>query len=129
MGNKNILAKYGLENDGMEVSIKKETENSEIVNKETVQQAIKDGIIAAKERTPEETEKMKQLVTVLESIRASLENVSTNDNVDDTIKVTKTAVDALLVSNDLDPLEDSETISIAKENISKRINFIKESLK
>lgn len=129
MGNKNILAKYGLENDGMEVSIKKETENSEIVNKETVQQAIKDGITAAKERTPEETEKMKQLVTVLESIRASLENVSTNDNVDDTIKVTKTAVDALLVSNDLDPLEDSETISIAKENISKRINFIKESLK
>lgn len=128
MGKKKIAAKYGLENDELEVTLKEETPGSEIVDKKAVQQAIQEGIKAAQERTPEETEKMKQLVTVLESIRASLENVNPEQNTDDTVKITKTAVDALLVSNDMEPLEESENISVTKENISKRISTIKKSL-
>ena len=127
MGKKNIAQRYGLEND-LEVSLKEETKDNDIVNKETVQKAIQDGIAAARERTPEENEKMKQLVTVLENIRASLENIDQESNVDDTITLTKTAVNALLTNNDLEPLDECETINVTKENISKRINSIKQMI-
>ena len=127
MGKKNIAQRYGLEND-LEVSLKEETKDNDIVNKETVQKAIQDGIAAARERTPEENEKMKQLVTVLENIRASLENIDQESNVDDTITLTKTAVNALLVNNDLEPLDECENINVAKENISKRIVAIKQMI-
>lgn len=128
MGKKNLAAKYGIENDALEVSIKEETPGNEVVDKETVQQAIQDGIKNAQERTPEETEKMKQIVTVLESIRSSLENINPTTDAEDTVKITKSAVNAILVSNDLEPLEDSDNITVAKENISKRIDAIKQTL-
>ena len=125
---KNIAQKYGLENDPLDVTIKEETPNNEIINKETVQQAIQEGIKNAQDRTPEDVAKMQQLVTVLENIRSSLENINPTTDVEDTIKVTKTAVDAILLSNDLEPLEESENITLTKENISKRIDAIKQTL-
>ena len=125
---KNIAQKYGLENDPLDVTIEEETPNNEIINKETVQQAIQEGIKNAQERTPEDVAKMQQLVTVLENIRSSLENINPTTDVEDTIKVTKTAVDAILLSNDLEPLEESENITLTKENISKRIEAIKQTL-
>ena len=125
---KNLAQKYGLENDPLDVTIKEETPNNEIINKETVQQAIQEGIKNAQERTPEDVAKMQQLVTVLENIRSSLENINPTTDVEDTIKVTKTAVDAILLSNDLEPLEESENITLTKENISKRIDAIKQTL-
>ena len=128
MSKKNIAAKYGLESDPLEISLKEETQGNEIVNKETVQQAIQEGIKNADERTPEEKEKMKQIVTVLESIRSSLENIDPTVNMDDTVKITKSAVDAILVSNDLEPLEDSDSVTVAKENISKRIDLLKQNM-
>lgn len=128
MGKKNIAAKYGLESDPLEISLKDETPGNEIVNKETVQQAIQEGIKNADERTPEEKEKMKQIVTVLESIRSSLENIDPTVNMDDTVKITKSAVDAILVSNDLEPLEESDSVTVAKENISKRIDLLKQNM-
>ena len=52
----------------------------------------------ASERTPEENEKMKQLVTVLESIRSSLENMEEDSN---NVEISKASINAVLTSNNL----------------------------
>lgn len=124
---KNKFAAYGLETDIVEVTNVEKTEGSEIVDKETVQGAIQDGIKLAKERSPEDEAKYKQIVTVLENIRSSLENNMENaPNVDSTISMAKTAVNAILQENDLQPLEESDGLKETKENITKKIDELKD---
>lgn len=125
MKNKDILSKYGLEDDEMEIGLKEETKGNDIIDKNTVKQAVEEGIKMASERTPEENEKMKQLVTVLESIRSSLENMEEDSN---SVEISKASINAVLTSNNLEPLEDSDTVSITKENLKIRIKEIKKTL-
>jgi hypothetical protein len=125
MKNKDILSKYGLEDDEMEIGLKEETKGNDIIDKNTVKQAVEEGIKMASERTPEENEKMKQLVTVLESIRSSLENMEEDSN---NVEISKASINAVLTSNNLEPLEDSDTVSITKENLKIRIKEIKKTL-
>lgn len=125
MKNKDILSKYGLEDDEMEIGLKEETKGNDVIDKNTVKQAVEEGIKMASERTPEENEKMKQLVTVLESIRSSLENMEEDSN---NVEISKASINAVLTSNNLEPLEDSDTVSITKENLKIRIKEIKKTL-
>lgn len=129
MVNKSRFKNYGLETDIVEITNVEKTPGNEIIDKKTIQEAIQDGIKLAQDRSPEEEEKYKQIVTVLESIRGSLEEVDeTSPNVDGTISIAKTAVNAILQENDLQPLEESDGLAVTKENISKKIRIIKSTI-
>jgi hypothetical protein len=113
---KKKFKQYGLENE-LEMSIVPST-GKEIIDKKTVAEAVAESIQKASERNEIDNDKMEQIVTVLESIRASIDNEQNN-------RLAIAATNTVLNSNGINGSLTDSPISITKENIKEIITIIK----
>lgn len=123
----NRFNKYGLNNE-LEIKSVALDGKSEIINKKTIEDATLVGLNKIDKENPEEKNRLEQIVTVLENIRAAMENIVDKDS-ESVCSIAKTAVNTILVKNDLEPIDEDGNIEVTKENISSSINALKHFLK